>query len=99
MEVSDLRGDVLTEKQRRFCEEYVMTYNAKASYLKAFNCSEQTANTEPYALLKKPTVQAYIKQLQEELVSRWGDVASILVQELVTDVITKDAQGKHTSSW
>lgn len=50
-------------------------------------------------MLKKEKVQKYVKELQAELVRRWGDVASILVEELVTDVVTKDEQGKHTSSW
>lgn len=90
----------LTKKQRAFCEEYALNgFNAIQAYLTAFGCGQRTANTEGYQLLKKPEVIEYIKVLQAERVRRWGDCASIIVQELMDDIVFRDDKGKRSSTW
>ena len=90
----------LTKKQRAFCEEYALNgFNAIQAYLKAFDAGERTANTEGYQLLKKPEVIEYIKELQAERVRRWGDCASVLVQELMDDIVFRDEKGHRSPTW
>lgn len=90
----------LTKKQRAFCEEYALNgFNAIQAYLKAFDASERTANTEGYKLLKKPEVIEYIKELQAERVRRWGDCASVLAQELMDDIVFRDEKGHRSPTW
>lgn len=90
----------LTKKQRSFCEEYALNgFNAIQAYLTAFGCGERTAKTEGYQLLKKPEVIEYVKELQAERVRRWGDCASVIVQELMDDIAFRDEKGKRSSTW
>lgn len=90
----------LTKKQRAFCEEYALNgFNAIQAYLKAYDATERTANTEGYQLLKKPEVIEYIKELQAERVRRWGDCASVLVQELMDDIVFRDEKGHRSPTW
>lgn len=57
----------LTQKQRAFCEEYVVNgYNATQAYLTAYGCEYKTANVEGPRLAKKPHIRAYVNQLQKE---------------------------------
>lgn len=91
----------MTEKQRRFCEEYVKSYNAKRAYIAAFHCSENTgtSETQPYILLKKQDIKDYIQQLQREQVERFGDLAEVIARELAQDIVERDEDGKHNAGW
>lgn len=53
----------------------------------------------PYALLKKPEVQAYLKELQAEAVRRYGDAAEIIARELLEDIVARDEHGNHLPNW
>ena len=61
--------DGLTEKMRRFCEEYVIDYNAGQAYMRASDtCSTMdSARNVASKLLKKPEIRAYINKLQKQL--------------------------------
>lgn len=91
--------DTLTEKERRFCEEYVKDYNATQAYLRVYKGSYYTANTQGCYKLKKPAIKAYIEELQKAMRDRWGDIASVLIEELMSDVVQKDEKGIHNASW
>lgn len=56
----------LNEKQRRFCEEYVIDWNATRA-AKVAGYSEKTAAEMGYENLRKPQIQAYITEIQKDL--------------------------------
>lgn len=59
--------ELLTAKQRKFCEEYAKTYNATQSYLTAYpNAGYNTANTEAWKLLRQPKIKDYLTLLEKE---------------------------------
>jgi len=62
--------DVLTIKQRKFCDEYIQTTNAKQSYLNHYGTTNpKTAATEGAKNLAKPDLKLYIKLKMESLQS------------------------------
>lgn len=62
MAVVDL---TLTQKQKRFCEEYIKTTNASAAAVAA-GYSKKTAGAIGAENLKKPQISAYIKKRLDE---------------------------------
>lgn len=56
----------LTEKQRIFCNEYILDWNGTRAAIKA-GYSEKTANVIASENLTKPYIQAYIKDLQADI--------------------------------
>ena len=93
------RSSELTAKEIAFCEEYVKTYNASYAYLSAYGCKPDTANAAGWKLLSRPAIVEYIKKLQQALVERYADAASIILNELMEDVVYRDADGNHSSTW
>lgn len=89
----------LTNKEKLFCEEYIKDYNATQAYYRAYGGSMATASGSGYKKLKKEAVKAYISELQKEMRERWGDIASVLVHELMSDVVERDDEGNHSGSW
>lgn len=59
-------SDKLTDKQRRFCEEYVIDWNATRAAIAA-GYSENTASETGYENLRKPQIAAYIEEIQKDL--------------------------------
>lgn len=55
----------LTEKQRLFCLYYSKSFNATQSYLKAYDCSYETAMVEGSNSLRNSKVREKIDQLKE----------------------------------
>lgn len=93
------RTSELTAKERKFCEEYVKNYNACQAYLSAYDCKLETADATGCKLLKRPAVINYIKELQQALTERYVDAAAIILNELMEDIIYRDEDGKHSSTW
>ena len=93
------RSSELTAKERAFCDEYVKTYNASQAYLSAFDCKLDTANSAGWRLLKRPAIINYIKELQQALVERYADAASIILNELMEDITFRDADNNHSPTW
>ena len=89
----------LTAKERAFCEEYVKTYNAGQAYMAVYDCKLNTALSDGYKMLKRPAIIEYIKELQQALVERYADAASIILNELIEDIVYRDADGKHSQTW
>ena len=56
----------LTDKQKRFCEEYVVDWNASRAALAA-GYSENTAQVIGSENLKKPIIKEYIEHIQKDL--------------------------------
>jgi phage terminase small subunit len=56
----------LTPRQKRFCEEYVISLNGSKSAIKA-GFSKHSAGVQSTRLLKNVNVQNYIKDLQKDI--------------------------------
>ena len=89
----------LTAKERAFCESYVRTYNAGQAYMEIYDCKQSTALSDGYKILKRPAIIEYIKELQQALVERYADAASIILNELMQDIIYRDEAGNHSQTW
>ena len=93
-----LKGE-LTAKERAFCEAYVKSYNAYQAYLDVYNCKPDTAKSAGWKLLYRPAIVEYIKELQKALVERFADASAIILEELMNDIVYKDADGNHSPTW
>jgi len=71
----------LTPKQKIFCEEYVIDWNATRAAIKA-GYSEKTASEMGYENLKKPHLAQYIEDIQKDLGKLAGVSALMNVLEL-----------------
>lgn len=60
------RHTKLTDKQKRFCEEYIIDNNAKQAAIRS-GFSAKTAEKQGPQLLEKTWVRNYIRQLQRKL--------------------------------
>ena len=71
----------LTEKQKKFCEEYLIDLNATKAAVRA-GYSKKTANTIAAQNLAKLSVQKYISELQREQSERTRITADQVLEEL-----------------
>lgn len=71
----------MTDKQERFCEEYMIDLNATQAAVRA-GYSPKTANEQGSQLLAKLSIQNRIAQLQAEQSRRTGVSADRVVREL-----------------
>ena len=71
MEKEEFDFTKLTEKQRIFCHEYIVDWNATRS-AKAAGYSEKTAYSIGNENLKKPEIDAYINHIQKDLAKEAG---------------------------
>src|ERR1700756_1446521 len=74
-------GETLTDKQRTFCNEYVIDLNATNAAIKA-GYSEESARSTGSPLLDDPDVVAYIRRLQENKFLRLRITADEVLAEL-----------------
>ena len=71
----------LTDKQRRFCEEYLIDLNATQAAIRA-GYSKKTANEQGCQNLAKLNIQAYLQKLMAERSARTEIDADNVVREL-----------------
>lgn len=71
----------LTDKQIRFCEEYVVDMNATQAAIRA-GYSEKTARQIASEYLSKPNIQEKISLLKKELSEKTGVNAQRVINEL-----------------
>lgn len=58
----------LTDKHKRFADEFLIDMNATAAYLRAgYKCTEDAARVSASKLLTNPNIQEYIKLKQVKL--------------------------------
>ena len=92
----------LTEKQRRFCDEYLIDLNATRAYMAAYPRvkSEESAHACAAKLLRNATVESYLKKRmkdrQERTQVKQDDVlrelASIALLDITDIVSVKDGK-------
>lgn len=71
----------LTEKQKRFCEEYLVDLNATQAALRA-GYSQKTAYSIGDENLKKPEIREYLQELIDQRSERTGITADTVLKEL-----------------
>ena len=71
----------LTEKQKRFCEEYLVDLNATQAAIRA-GYSPKTSSRIAVELLNKTHVLEFLKQLREKQSERTGITADTVLKEL-----------------
>lgn len=81
----------LTEKQKRFCEEYLIDRNATQAYIRAgYSVKKKiTAEQNSSKLLKNTKVQAYLTELSEHQAERTQITADIVLKELAKIALTE----------
>mgnify|MGYP000400850080 CR=1 FL=1 len=60
---------MLNDKQKRFCEEYIIDLNATQAYIRT-GYSENGAKESASKLLTNPNIKEYIAYLQQEIQER-----------------------------
>lgn len=53
----------LTQKQKLFANEYILTGNASQSYKKVYDCSDRVANVNSARMLVNASIKKYIEEL------------------------------------
>lgn len=82
----------LTEKQKRFCDEYLIDLNATRAAIRA-GYAEKRASEQAYQLLQKTTVQTFIKERMDE-----KEKDLIADQDEVLKYLTSVLRGKSFSN-
>jgi phage terminase small subunit len=58
----------LSDKQKKFCQEYLIDFNATQAYLRAgYATTPKSANASGPQLLVNPSIQAYLARLRTEI--------------------------------
>ena len=94
----------LTDKQKRFCDEYLIDLNATQAAIRA-GYSKKTANRIATENLSKPVIRNYIderlKQLEDERIAKADEVLKYLTkgmrQELTEEVVVTEGIGDGCS--
>lgn len=74
----------LSDKQERFCQEYILDLNATQAGIRA-GYSEKTAGSQAHELLKKPEISARIEELKLQRSERTKIDADWLLQRLAAE--------------
>lgn len=74
----------MTNAQKRFCDEYLIDFNASRAYKTAYkSCkSDLTARTNASKLLTKTNIQKYISEKQKEIEEKTEITQKKIIQEL-----------------
>ena len=88
----------LTQKQKKFCEEYLVDLNGTAAYIRAgYSPKRLAASTHASRLLRKPGVVEYIRTLRREQSGRTKITADRVLRELACMAFS-DVRRLHDSS-
>src|SRR5690554_3470514 len=79
--VAIVDNDELTDKQKRFCEEYIIDLNRTKAAIRA-DYSEETADVQGSRLLKNVKVQKEIEKLKKARSKRTQITADRVLKEL-----------------
>ena len=90
----------LTDKQKRFCEEYVVDLNAIRAYKKVYiNCkSDRTASANASRLLANANVAAYVRKMKEQIAQEVKVTAADVLEDLI-EVKNRCMQATPVKVW
>lgn len=77
------KDDKLTDKQRRFCEEYMVDLNATQAAIRA-GYSENTANEQGSQNLAKLSIQEYIAKLRQPIAEKLKITREGVIKDIIT---------------
>ena len=81
----------MTEKQKRFCDEYLVDYNATQAAVRA-GYSAKSAYSIGEENLRKPEIKTYIDERLEQLHNeRTADATEVM--EFLTEVMRDEGEG------
>lgn len=80
MNSAEDKAGKLTDKQKKFCEEYLIDLNATQAAIRA-GYSEDTATEIGYENLRKPHIQEYVQSAQKALSEKTGITHERLLAE------------------
>lgn len=72
----------LTDKQKRFCQEYIVDLNGTQAAIRA-GYSAKTANEQASRMLAKVNIQTYIQSLSDNITEK----LEITVEDILRDII------------
>lgn len=84
----------LTDKQRKFCDEYLIDLNATQAAIRA-GYTENYANTNASKLLQNTTVSQYIGERQKELSRKTEITQERVIRELALIAFSNNADYAH----
>lgn len=95
----------LTEKQKRFCDEYLIDLNATQAAIRA-GYSKKTANRTGPENLSKPVIKAYIDermaQKEKQLIADQDEIlkylTSVVRGENLSEIVVVEGEGDGRSS-
>ena len=80
----------ISNREKKFCEEYIKDYNGTQAYIRTYDCNYETANKRAYLMFKNPAVREYIKTLEQEVFEQNMITANHLANELAEIAFSKD---------
>jgi phage terminase small subunit len=83
--------DNLTDKQKAFCKEYVMDWNATQAAIRA-GYSDNGAGQTAHNLLKNTEIRAYIEHIQQDIQQLIGISKASNALELLKIAMKSDAR-------
>lgn len=83
--------ELLTEKQKRFCEEYMIDLNGTQAAIRA-GYNAKTAESQASRLLRNAKVQEYVKALRESQKKKTDLTKEMIVEEL-RRILMSDIRG------
>lgn len=87
----------MTAKQERFCEEYVVDYNATQAAIRA-GFKEKSARSQASELLTKPDILARVRDLQKAVTERLC-LSEDRVINMLLEVYDKCIQSVPVTEW
>jgi phage terminase small subunit len=79
-EITKPRSEEVTEKQKRFCEEYLIDLNGTQAAIRA-GYSTTSAHSTASEILSYPNIQDYLSQRQKELQEATGVTQKRILEE------------------
>ena len=95
---SETKGKKLTSKELRFCEEFVIDFNAAAAARRA-KYAQRNSRQTGFELMSKPYIQAKIGELSAAISERAGLSADWVVGKLM-EIVERGMEGTQmTDMW
>ncbi|MNH83823.1 Terminase small subunit [compost metagenome] len=89
----------LTDKQKRFADEYLIDMNASAAYLRAgYKCSEAAARSSASDLLTNPNIQEYIAEKQKKIEEKTELTVEWILEEMKDTYIQAKQVGEYSAA-
>ena len=79
--------DKLSPKQELFCTYYLEDFNSTRAYLRAYNCTYDTARAEGYRNLEKPCVKREINKLKKAKLDKINVTSELIIRKVLEEYL------------